>query len=94
MVSTDSSTMLALSRNGLSQVDSSTVVLVTDSTTCSNALKAYNTALGFGLLRSDAVHVIRVGSAYVVRDPVERAGEFAADVVLDSRFTIKSRLLG
>lgn len=94
MVATDFSTQQALSRNFVPQVDSSTVVLVTDKTVCSKAMKAYNNVLGAGAQPpSGSVYVIKIGSAYIVRDPVQRGGEFAADVVLDSGFRVKAQLL-
>jgi hypothetical protein len=94
MVTTDPYTRLALTRNGVSQVDSSTVVLVTDRTACSKAMKAYNNVLGAGARPpSGSVYVIKVGSAYIVRDPVQQGGEFNADVVLDSGFKVKAQLL-
>jgi hypothetical protein len=94
MVATDFSTKQALSRNFVPQVDSSTVVLVTDRTVCSQAMKAYNNVVGAGAKPpSGSVYVIKVGTAYIVRDPVQRGGEYAADVVLDSSFRVKSQLL-
>jgi hypothetical protein len=94
MVSTDGSVRLALGRNGLTQVDSSTVVLVTDKTTCTKAMKAYNSVLGQGAPPpSGSVYVIKVGSAYIVRDPAIHASGYAADVVLDSGFRVKAQLL-
>ena len=94
MVTTDSATRQALSRNGVSQVDSSSVVFVTDPAICAKAMKAYNGVLGPGARPpSGAVYVIKVGTAYIVRDPVQRGGEFALEVVLDSRFRVKAQLL-
>jgi hypothetical protein len=94
MVATDGSVRLALSRNGVSQVDSSTVVLVTDKTICSKAVRAYNGVLGPNAQPpSGSVYVIKVGTNYIVRDPVQRGGEWAGDVVIDNRFRVKCQLL-
>ena len=58
-------------------------------------MKAYNGVLGAGAQTpSGSVYVIKVGSNYVVRDPVQRGGSYAADVVLDSGFRVKAQLLG
>jgi hypothetical protein len=95
MVNSDASVRAALSRNSVSQVDSSTVVLVTDKTTCSKAMKAYNSVLGAGAKPpSGSVYVIKVGAVYIVRDPVQYNGEYNGDVVLDNKFAVRSQLLG
>lgn len=97
MVDTNGSVRLALQRNFIAQVDSSTVVLVTDKNTCSKAMRAYNDVRGAGSQPpSGAVYVIKVGTVYIVRDPVQRNPEsgWYGDVVLDSGFRVKSQLLG
>ena len=88
---------MALQRNFIAQVDSPTVVLVTNKNTCSKAMRAYNDVRGAGSQPpSGAVYVIKVGAMYIVRDPVQRNPEsgWYGDVVLDSGFRVKSQLLG
>jgi hypothetical protein len=86
--------LLAMKRNGIRRVDSSTIVLVSDKTICTRAIKAYNSLLGAeSQPPSNAVYVIQVGTSYIVRDPVQRSGEWYADVVFDRTFVARGHLL-
>ena len=92
--STDPYMRLELSRNGISQVDPNTVVLVTDRTVCSKAMKAYNTAAsGNGVTPSGSVYVVKIGTVYVVKDPVQTSTGWELEVVLDSQFKVIAKLL-
>jgi hypothetical protein len=94
MRSTDPDVRLALSRNGIQQVDPSTVTLITDKTVCSKAERAYSaTNKGSTIPSSGSVYLVKVGAVYVLRDPVRRSGGWAADVVLDSQFKVMAKLL-
>lgn len=97
MAATDSGVRAALRRDFIPQVDSSTVVLVTDPDTCARAMAAYNSVRGSDAQTpSGSVYVIRVGAMYVVRDPVQRSpgSGWYGDVILDSEFRVKSQILG
>lgn len=79
---------------GIPQVDTATIVLVTDRNTCAKAEHAYSNAVWGNPPPSGKVHVVRVGSVYVVSDPQRRAGEFYVEVVMDAAFRVLSRNLG
>lgn len=84
-----------LQQFGIAQVDSATVVLVSDKTACSKALKSYNASLGPGSQPpSGSVYVVKVGTMYVVRDPVQKGGGWYHDVVLDNRFFMAAKFMG
>jgi len=92
--STDPYMRLALNRNGISQVDPNTVVLVTDRNVCSKAMKAYNTAAsGNHVTPSGSVYVVKIGTVYVVKDPVQTSTGWDLEVVLDSQFKVVAKLL-
>ena len=70
--STDFDMQQWLIRNGIPLVDPSTVVLVTDRYVCSEAMKAYNaTVSGNGVTPFGSVYVVKIGTVYVVKDPVQ-----------------------
>lgn len=72
-----------------SGVDSNTVVLVSDTTTCRLAWNAYNrvTTSVHSTDTAQQVDVIHFGNRYVVTDRVKRAGEWEAHTTYDSTFT-------
>ena len=93
--STDGNMKLWLSRNGIpSTVDPNTVVLVTDRNVCSKAERTYSTALkNNGVTPSGSVYVVKIGTVYVVKDPVQTSSGWAIEMVLDNQFKIKKSLL-
>lgn len=92
--STDNAMKQWLTRNGIPQVDPNTVALVTDRTVCSKAVRAYNTAVkGNGVTPSGSVYVVKIGTVYVVKDPVQTSTGWELEVVFDSAFKVKKKLL-
>jgi hypothetical protein len=91
MVTTDGHVAASRDFERIPVVDSASVVLVTDTRICDKALKAYNTGIPKGAQGSTSVYVVKVGTVYVVLDPTRMAGEWAVEMVMDSRFNILSR---
>lgn len=92
--SADGAMQAWLGRNGIPRVNPNTVVLVTDKTTCSKAMKAYNATLtGNGITPSGSVYVVKIGTVYVVKDPAQVGSGWDLEVVMDSEFRVKARLL-
>lgn len=69
-----------------------TVVLVADTTICSQMATAYSGALAASSgTPSGSVYVVQVGTVYVVRDPAIVAGEFAVEMVIDGQGHVLAR---
>ena len=95
VVNPDSRVRLALSDLGITQVDSSTVVLVSERTSCTKAVKAYNATLSANSpAPSGSVYLLKVGSRYVVLDPVQKSSGWYHIVVLDNKFTRIDSFMG
>lgn len=90
---TDSVTVQSRRQLAIPAVPASQVTLVTTKTVCSKALQAYapEVARSDGIVPSSAAYVVKVGTTYVVYDPVERAGEFGLNVVMTSQYQVLSR---
>ena len=67
-------------------IDSTTVQLVSDSTTCRLAFNAYSSVVHTPPT-VQPIDLIRFGNRYVVTDHVLRAGEWAAHITFDSTFS-------
>lgn len=72
-------------RYGILPVPSSEVGLVTSSQICNKAGRAYKKAVGLTGPAPD-VHVIRIGTRYIVVEPNTTVGEFTVFVVFDESF--------
>lgn len=94
MQATSGRVALARAMAGIPQVDAATIVLVTDCDLCAKAERAYTSEVDANPPTSSKVHVVRVGSVYVVSDPQRRAGEFSVEVVMDAAFRVLSKHLG
>ena len=95
VVNPDSRVRLALSDLGITQVDSSTVVLVSDKTACTKAMKAYNATLDANSPQpSGSVYLLKVGSRYVVVDPAHYSSGWNHVVVLDNKFVRIDSFMG
>jgi hypothetical protein len=68
------------------------VTLVTDTTTCQKAIRAY--ALDSGISPSRAVYLIKVSTSYILKDPNLMVAESWPGRVLDSKFKILRRFTG
>ena len=69
-----------------------TVVLVADTTVCSQMATAYSGVLAASSgTPSGSVYVVQVGAVYVVRDPAIVAGEFAVEMVIDGQGHVLAR---
>lgn len=94
MQATSGSRALSRERARIPVVDTATITLVTDKTTCSKAEQAYTTALsGNTSTPSGKVHVVRVGTVFVVVDPGRKGGGYYAELVMDNRFRVLARYL-
>lgn len=72
---------------GLPAVAANQVELVADTTTCRQAVDAYNNALAPDAATTTQLHVFRFGSTrYVVFDELRKAGEWIMSVVFSSNF--------
>lgn len=81
--------------HGLSAPDTSLVRFVTDSTTCEQALAAYNGSVTFAddIPASTGVLVIAVNpDTWMVFDPCATPGEYMEYVVFNSDFTERLRI--
>ena len=79
---------------GLFAVDSSQVLLVSDTTVCRTALNAYNAALSPDSVQSVAIDVIKYGTTrYIVADSA-RAGrsEWTPTVVFSTAFQVIAKI--
>lgn len=70
---------------GILAVPESDVELVTDGQTCKKAAREYKSAIGLSGQAPD-VHVVRIGTRYIVEDPNSFVGEYVIHVVFDQQF--------
>jgi len=77
----------------LPQTPTAQVQLVTDNRVCSKARDVYTAAIRGtdGVQPSGRVHVIKVGTVYVVSDPVQVMGEFPIRMTLSSNYKILAK---
>jgi hypothetical protein len=95
VVNPDSRVRLALSDLGITQVDSSTIVLVGDRTSCTKAVKTYNATLGASSPPpSGSVYLLKVGTRYVVLDPAQQSSGWYHVVIMDNKFVKISNFMG
>jgi hypothetical protein len=81
--------------HGMSVADTNQIQLVSDSTTCAQALSAYNASvqLESGTPASDGVFVLAVNSGtWVVFDPCATPGEYMEYIVFNADFTERLRI--
>jgi hypothetical protein len=96
---TDSGSVRQRTQMKLPQVAPTEISYVSDKTVCSKALSPYNANSGMQnggvtVAPSGKLYVIKVGTVYVVNDPVKSWGNFLVYVTLDSRFRLLARSLG
>ena len=74
-------------------VDTSTIVLVTQTETCNNALTAFLSTLpeGYPTPLSTNVYVVKVGNVYVAMHPPPTGETGSPYAVLDSKFAVLSK---
>lgn len=70
---------------GILPVPESEVELISHTQTCNKAGREYKKAVGLQGPAPD-VHVIRIGTRYLVFDPATKGGEFVVHVVFDDQF--------
>jgi hypothetical protein len=73
-------------------VDEGEVEIVTQSSTCRDAKDAYKAELGFSGNRR--VHVIRIGSRFMVMNPDTKAGEYQQFLIFDNEFGYLAAFVG
>ena len=98
---TDDASTQQRNQMALQQVSASQISYVTDETVCSKVLSPYNAnstmqeaATGAPVPPSGQVYVVKVGTVYVVNDPVKTAGEFTIYVTLDAKYRVLATSLG
>lgn len=98
---TDAASVQQRTQMALPQVSASHISYVTDETVCSKALSPYNAnstmqdaATGAPVSPSGQLYVVRVGTVYVVNDPVKTAGEFTIYVTMDGKYHVLATSLG
>jgi hypothetical protein len=95
LVASSNDPQMATSRQHmqLPQVAATQVVFVTDTRVCSRARDAYTAAIRRtdGVQPSGRVYVLKVGTVYVVNDPVQLAGEFQIRMTLSSDYKILAK---
>ncbi len=93
---TDEESVKTRSVWGISPVPLSEVELIADSKTCKKAAREYKNATGASG-KAKAVHIVRIGTVYVVVDPENRGAadsEFVPHVVFDQQFDIVAKFAG
>ena len=85
----------------LPQVTADQISYVTDHRVCSKLVTPYNANVGFqapatgpGETPSGQLHVVKVGTVYVVSDPSLRAGDFRLLATLDKHYKLLWKGLG
>ena len=98
---TDDASAQQRTQMALPQVPASQINYVTDKAICNKALDPYNAnslmkdvTTGAAVAPSGLLYVVKVGTVYVVTDPVKTAGEFGLYVTLDSSYRFLARSLG
>ena len=91
--SSDSVFVETRDRYGILPVLASEVELVTDSETCKTAGLEYKKTLDLSG-EAPLVHVVRIGTRYIVMNPDQRAGEFIVYVVFDDQFSKLATFIG
>ncbi|MGH7607341.1 MAG: hypothetical protein ACREME_08380 [Gemmatimonadales bacterium] len=83
--STDPEVVDTRKEYGILQVAASEVELVTNDAVCKTAGREYKSSVGLNG-PAPAVHVVRIGTRYIVETPEALVGEFVVHVVFDSDF--------
>ena len=91
--STNTEMLEARTKLQIPAVDATSVTIVTSSSTCLSAAKAVSSRLGRTPPGGRSVVVVKVGTVYVVKDPLEKAGEFTRGFVFDSKWRFRSGYL-
>lgn len=93
--STDSIVVASRQRQQLPAVAASQVSYVTDNAICSKVEAPYSAALsGNGIVPSLQVHVIKVGTVYVVWDPVQVHGDYQAYMTISNKYKVLAKRSG
>jgi rhamnose utilization protein RhaD (predicted bifunctional aldolase and dehydrogenase) len=95
-VSTDPEVVATRTAYDIPAVPVSEVELITDTQTCKQAAREYKNEVGASG-KAAPVHVVRIGTRYIVVDPDERGtaeSEFVLHVVFDSQFNVLARFAG
>ncbi len=89
--SSDSEYVARRQRYGIPSTQANKISYVTDEAVCVQAAAAYQQAVGTAPPPGGRhVYVIKVNTVYVVRDPLELAGEWGINVVFDKNFVFLS----
>jgi hypothetical protein len=98
---TDSASVQQRTAMQLPQVTANQISYVTDNRVCSKIVTPYNANVGFqapttgpGETPSGQLHVVKVGTVYVVSDPALRAGDFRLLATLDRQYKLLWKGLG
>lgn len=95
VTSTDTGIVAVRQRQQLPAVAASQVTYVTDNAVCATVEQPYSAALaGNGITPSLQVYVIKIGTVYVVWDPVQRGGEFQTFMTVSSKYKILAKRSG
>lgn len=78
---------------GILPVPASEVELVTSNQTCKTAAREYKNSVGL-TGKAPSVHVVRIGTRYIVMNPNTQIGEFTAHVVFDENFNELHKFAG
>ena len=90
---TDERTVATRARYGLVAVPESEVELITTNQTCKKAAREYKRVVGLQGQAPD-VHVVRIGTRFVVTNSEVRAGEFGVYIVFDEQFNVLAKFVG
>jgi hypothetical protein len=77
----------------LPAVPASAIALVSDSTICAHALRAFNQAAQFDEGPAPKLYLFSVGNMYVATNPNFPSGEWTQHLVFDSTLTFKAAYL-
>lgn len=94
VTSTDTALVASRHRRQLPTVSASQVSYVTDNSVCAKAEKPYTAAVGVQnppVAPSLQVYVFKVGSVYVIWDPVQTVGEFTNAMTLSNSFKVLAK---
>jgi hypothetical protein len=95
MSASDSASVATRSRMQLPVVSPDSVVLVTNDSICSQMVSAYGGAISLprsdGVVPSGQVYVVKVGTVYLVRDPVITGGNYTVEMVINTMGVVLTR---
>jgi hypothetical protein len=91
MTSADSNVASERRANHLPLIVADSAVLVRDDSVCARMAAAYSGALSASQTPSGRVYVLKVGTAYVVRDPAIVTGEYGLEMVITEHGVVLAR---